>query len=59
MLLNIPYHFEVWMANPVNDIHLRAGEVVVDTDNIVTHEHQAVHQMGSHKAGTLQNFPII
>lgn len=47
------------MANPVNDVRLGASEVIVDADNIVTHEHEAVHQMGSHEAGTLQNFPMV
>lgn len=49
----IPYHLEIWMANPVDDVRLGASEVIIDADNIVTHEHEAIHQMRSHKAGTL------
>lgn len=53
----IPYDFEIWMTNPVGDVHLGACEVVVDADNIVTHDHQAVYQMGSDETSTLQNAP--
>lgn len=55
----IPYHFKIWVANPMCDIHLRTGEVIVDANNIVPHEHQAIHQMRSNKAGALQKFSKI
>lgn len=55
----IPYDFKIRMTNPVGDVHLGTGEVVVDADNIVTHDHQAVYQMGSDETSALQVFPRI
>ena len=40
------------MADPLGDVGLAAGEVVVEADHLLTALHQPVQQMGAEEAGT-------
>ena len=40
------------MANPAGDVGFTAGEVIIETDNLIAALHQSVDQMGAEEAGT-------
>ena len=40
------------MADPLGDVGLATGEVVVEADHLFTGLHQPVHQMGTEETGT-------
>lgn len=48
----VVHQFKVLMADPVFYIALSPSEEVVHHRDLVTFQHQAVHQVGAHKAGT-------
>ena len=41
---------KVWVSNPVRHVLFLAGEVVVHDNHLVAHEHEPVHQVGSHES---------
>ena len=43
---------KAWMADPLADVLLAAGEVVVEADHLLAGLHQPVHQVGAHETGT-------
>jgi hypothetical protein len=41
------------MADPLSEVVFSASKEVVDANHIVTHQHQAIHEVGPNKAGAL------
>ena len=39
------------MADPLGDVGLAAGEVVVEADHLLAGLHQPIHQVGAHETG--------
>jgi len=51
----VAHQLEVFLADQVRDVALRAGEEVVDADEVAARRQQAVAQMRAEKSGTAGN----
>ena len=40
-----------WMADPLGNVGLATGEVVVETDHVLTGSHEPIDEMGADKTG--------
>ena len=41
------------MADPLSKVGFSAGKEIVDANHVVTHQHQAVYEVGPNKASAL------
>jgi len=46
---------EARVADPLGDVGLAAGEIVIEADHLLAVRHQPVHQVGAHEAGAAGN----